>query len=358
LKLFLRHIAYSEETKSRVAEGFSLVDNTLNPRPDWFEYWPIRSTLPETLTEMAAEDYLGYFSPRFFEKTGLTAKDLEDFAMLHGTSADILLFSPQPDISAFFVNVFAGEDFFNPGFFSASQNVLATIGVASDLSKLITDSRNTVFSNYFLARPDFWRQWFALTEKIFILAESEIASMTESENSTVSGLNGMTSAPSGISPSITAEVSLGNALVDSPQSQEKSTARVLEHLPNEASTRSSAAPCWPSNATLTIPTNYGKGAHRKVFLIERIATLMIAASIPRAWRAKAYEPFRLAWSAHFTHSQHEAVLCDALKIAFQATGFSSFGARYHDLRTTALNRLYQSVSGNVGLGAGKMEHVG
>jgi hypothetical protein len=307
---------------------------------------------------MTAGDYLGYFSPRFFEKTGLTAKDLNDFATLYGNQSDILLFSPQPDISAFFVNVFAGEDFFNPGFFSASQKVLATIGVSSDLSKLITDSRNTVFSNYFLARPDFWQQWFALTEKIFTLAESEIASVTESENSADSGLNIMTSTPSGISPSTTTKVSLGNAPVDPPQSQEESTARVLEHVPNEAPTCSSAAPCRPSNATLTIPTNYGKGAHRKVFLIERIATLMIAESIPRAWNAKAYEPFRLAWSAHFTHSQQEAVLCDALKIAFQATGFSSFGAKYNDLRTTALNRLYQSVSGNVGLGAGRMEHVG
>lgn len=332
------------------------MDNSLNPRPDWFEYWPIRSTLPETLEEMADEDYLGFFSPRFFEKTGLTAQDLREFAALHGNESDILLFSPQPDISAFFVNVFAGEDFFNPGFFPASQSVLATIGVATDLSNLVTDSRNTVFSNYFLARPCFWHQWFALTEKIFLLAESEMSSATESGISEDLGQAVMASTTPRVSTGLTAKISPGNA-PDPPQCQRESETGAVEAPPKQVAKDPSAASFLPSNATLTVPTNYGNGAQRKVFLIERIATLMIAASIPHTWKAKAYEPFRLAWSAHFAHSQEEAVLCDALKIAFQATGFSSFAGKYHGLRTTALNRLYHSVSGNAGQGADRLERV-
>jgi hypothetical protein len=36
----------------------------------------------------------------------------------------------------------------------------------------VSDSRNTVHSNYFIAKPRFWRAWLSLCEQMFAIAES------------------------------------------------------------------------------------------------------------------------------------------------------------------------------------------
>ena len=40
------------------------------------------------------------------------------------------------------------------------------------LDELVSDSRNTVHSNYFIAKPRFWRAWLAVNERLFAIAES------------------------------------------------------------------------------------------------------------------------------------------------------------------------------------------
>ena len=42
----------------------------------------------------------------------------------------------------------------------------------SDLDALVSDSRNTVHSNYFIAKPRFWRAWLAINEQMFAIAET------------------------------------------------------------------------------------------------------------------------------------------------------------------------------------------
>ena len=42
----LYQIAYNAETLEQVhSSGFLVLDNLGNPRPDWYEYWPIRNFL-------------------------------------------------------------------------------------------------------------------------------------------------------------------------------------------------------------------------------------------------------------------------------------------------------------------------
>ena len=40
------------------------------------------------------------------------------------------------------------------------------------LDELVSDSRNTVHSNYFIAKPRFWRAWLAINEQLFAIAET------------------------------------------------------------------------------------------------------------------------------------------------------------------------------------------
>jgi hypothetical protein len=46
------------------------------------------------------------------------------------------------------------------------------IGCPDTLQGLVSDSKNTVHSNYFIAKPGFWRAWLAVTEALYAIAEA------------------------------------------------------------------------------------------------------------------------------------------------------------------------------------------
>ena len=69
--------------------GFLVLDNSSNERPDWFEYWPIRKfLLNETLDE---ESFYGFLSPKFKQKTNLSAAAAREFVGLEGSTTDVVL---------------------------------------------------------------------------------------------------------------------------------------------------------------------------------------------------------------------------------------------------------------------------
>lgn len=169
----LMHIGYSEATAAAIEPGFQLLDNIRNPRPDWYEIWPIRNWLHAQLSRQALDpDALyGFFSPRLRAKTGLGASELRAFAAAH-PQAELLLFSPQPDVAMPFRNVFLGGERFNPGYLAAAQGVLDAARAGVDLGRVVMDSRCAVFSNYLLATPSFWTRWMSWIDCLMALAEA------------------------------------------------------------------------------------------------------------------------------------------------------------------------------------------
>lgn len=255
----LYQIAYSEATRARIEPGYLVLDNLANPRPDWFEYWPIRRfLLDETLDD---EAFYGIFSPKFGNKTNLTHEQVTQFVQAHAAETDVFLFSPQPDMGSFFLNVFEQAEAFDAGFIDAFSAFLDSIGRSTDLRGMVMDSRQVVFSNYFVARPAFWRAWFALSEMLFAACE-DITS--------------------------------------------------------------------PLQAALTKPTTY-EGAHRKVFLMERVASFVLYTE-PQ-WRTKAADPFSMGWSeTRFRDHPVEALISDALKLAFRTQGFPEYLQAFAEVR--------------------------
>ncbi|WP_377702458.1 hypothetical protein [Pseudoduganella sp. UC29_71] len=257
----LYHIAYSPETLASVPPGFSVLDNMSGLRNDWREYWPMRTfLLRETLDP---EAYYGFFSPRFQEKTGLDAGKVTAFVHAAG-GADVVAFSPQVDMGAFFLNIFEQEELFQPGFSALSQEFVQRVGLQADLATLVMDSRHIIFSNYFVAKPAFWRAWLDLNEQLFALCERGPAD---------------------------------DAL----------------------------------RAGLTDATTYPGAVQRKVFLMERIASLLLA--IDARWTCKAYNPFGLAWSAsRLNQFRLEAILSDALKMAIREQGYAEYYEAFSAMR--------------------------
>jgi hypothetical protein len=161
--------------------------------------------------------------------------------------ADVVLFSPQPDMGAFFLNVFEQGELFDTGLIEAYEAFLAHIGRPVSLGQLIMDSSQVVFSNFFAARPAFWRAWLAINEALFAVCEG-------------------------------ADTKLRQALCQ--------------------------------------PTTYPGAVQRKVFLIERAASLLIVTQ--PEWRSVAFNPFGMGWSmSRFREHPTDAVISDALKMAFR-----------------------------------------
>ena len=258
----LYQIAYSDATLLAIEPGYSVLDNRSNPRPDWYEYWAIRQHLMNTALDEAC--FYGFFSPKFGSKTGLSHANVVAFVQMNAATADICLFSPQPDMGAFFLNVFEQAEVFDPGIINAFSAFLESVGrPTSSLATMIMDSRQIVFSNYFAARPAFWREWLALNEQLFNVCEG----------------------------------------LETPLQRE-----------------------------LTKPTTYPGGAHRKVFLMERVASFLLATQ-PH-WRTRSAETFRFAWSAtRFSEYRSEAILSDALKIAHRDQGFPEYLREFSALRS-------------------------
>ena len=169
----LHLIAYSEATHQQVQPPWLQLDNRSNPRPDWFEYGPVRQALLQHAQQGSWDEsaFYGYFSPKFSAKTGLDHTQVCSFVQQHAAQADVLLFSPQPDMGAFFLNVFEQGETFDPGLIDAYSQFLDHIGRSTPLSSMVMDTRQVCFSNYFVARPAFWRAWLELNEQLYAVCE-------------------------------------------------------------------------------------------------------------------------------------------------------------------------------------------
>lgn len=264
LPLRLFHIGYSAETRAALEPGFELLDNLENARPDWFEYWPVRRWL---LTQPLQEErFYGFFSPKFRAKTGLGAAQVAEQLQRHGAGADVLLFSPFPTQMACYLNIFEQGEVSHPGFMQTCMEALQAIGRPAPLPQLVMDCRQTVFSNYFVARPAFWREWLGWTEPLFALCEDPASSI---------------------------------------------------------------------GARLRAPTSYAGSVQLKVFLIERIASLLLTLQ-PR-WRVVAHDPFGFRHASEpAAVPQTLAVCSDALKQAYRNQGFDSYLQAFMSIRQSIL----------------------
>jgi hypothetical protein len=167
---FIRQIAYSAQTRDSRPLGFSVLDNVKNERPDWREYWPIRRFLRDS--PMREEAFYAFFSPKFGTKTGLDAKRVIDFIDRHGDDSDVLLFSPFFDQIAYPLNIFEQGAMQHRETLRTFRETVGLVAPAVDFDTLLMDSTNTVFCNFFAAKPAFWRAWLEKCERIFSIAES------------------------------------------------------------------------------------------------------------------------------------------------------------------------------------------
>jgi len=94
--------------------------------------------------------------------------------------------------------------------------------------------------------------------------------------------------------------------------------------------------CTTLGASLNAGTNHdGKIAPNKVFMIERVASLIL--STQADWKVKAYNPLLLPFSpALISRFPRELLQLDALKIAAVSQGYPQYLSMFSQLRQTLL----------------------
>ncbi|AMP16329.1 hypothetical protein [Collimonas pratensis] len=169
MKKFIHQIYYNASTCKMLDPGFVALDNTANARPDWFEFWVILNFLRNNPLEENA--WYGFFSPKFRLKTGLKSEAILSFLQKQPAATEVALFSPSWDQIAYFLNPFEQGEFWHPGLRDLSQKFCDAIDLQVDLKTLTAHSHSSVFSNYIVAKPAFWRQWQEIAEAFFAFIE-------------------------------------------------------------------------------------------------------------------------------------------------------------------------------------------
>lgn len=178
----IHQIYYSEQTRAELDPGFLPLDNGANERPDWREYWPMRRFLLGR--ELEPECYYGFFSPKFKQKTTLTAAAVGEFVRQRGGTADVISFSPFFDQMSFPLNIMelAVTNHECRETFAQSATLIAP---GFDIERSAMSSLDTIYCNFFVAKPRFWREWLARCELIFDLAEQGLTPLGQALNRVV-----------------------------------------------------------------------------------------------------------------------------------------------------------------------------
>jgi hypothetical protein len=167
LKIY--QIFYDEVTRANLDSAFIAFDNTLPKNKDWYEYSVIREViLNNTFSD---DEYIGFLSPKFTLKTGLTGVDVTQ--LLNKSNAEVISFSSEFHQIAIFKNPFEQGDFFHKGMLDLSKKILKEIGLNIDLDNLVTDQSRTIFSHYFVAKYSFWLKYLTFSEKIFSISQED-----------------------------------------------------------------------------------------------------------------------------------------------------------------------------------------
>jgi hypothetical protein len=163
----IHQIYYSPESFAALDKGFIPLDNT-HGRSDWMEYWPIRQYFLNT--PVGDDELVGFFSPRFFEKTGLTATDVHAHIEAN-PGHDVYLFNPYFHLASWHQNLFVQASRTHQGIGKVFSEVLALLDIHTDVDQSVMSSMDTVYCNYFVAKLDFWKKWLMVSEFIFQLSE-------------------------------------------------------------------------------------------------------------------------------------------------------------------------------------------
>jgi len=182
----IHQIYYSPETQAALDPGFIPLDNT-DGRKDWREYWPIRQYFMQNTTNEG--DLIGFLSPLFQQKTGLSAHDVYAHIVANPDN-DVYLFSPYFHLIAWHPNVFIQGKYSHPGIELVLNEIMRYLGMEIKVEDTIMSSLDTVYCNYFIAKVEFWKSWLAICNLIYEMSEDASSNLGQLLNNNTRYIKG------------------------------------------------------------------------------------------------------------------------------------------------------------------------
>lgn len=162
MKIF--QIYYKQEQKLTLDTKFIPYDNTENLSPDLRE-WYIWNKEFQLLYD--TEDYWGFFSPKFKEKSNLTGDQVFDH-ISNNLGIDVYLFNPCIANEALFANPWEQGDIYHPNISTIANTFLHKIGYPEiNVREILMDSSTMIFTNYIVGSKAFWKGFIEFSQKLF-----------------------------------------------------------------------------------------------------------------------------------------------------------------------------------------------
>ncbi len=178
IKLFTN--CYKKDQIDNISFGSDLWDNTKNEFPELGEYPVFREVFNSELTKNV--NYWGIVSPKFVEKTNMTAQYFKDWIETQLPSPIPLNLEKDPDIDSdklfptvYFVNpvpiveslfpstIYHGNNC-HPGLAALINRVLIRMGYSIDLNSLYMDYNTFSLCNYFVGNRIFWHYYLSFVD--------------------------------------------------------------------------------------------------------------------------------------------------------------------------------------------------
>lgn len=152
-------IYYNKETFSRLDKEFIPYDNKKNERTEWYEFEVIYNYLKKN--SLQENVWYGFLSPEFYKKTNLTGLQIKSH-LKRNEKSNVCLATSCFDQIAIYQNCFLQGEAKHPGLITATEYLLKKFKLNLPIKNLVGHSSNTVFSNYLIAKKEYWQKWYDL----------------------------------------------------------------------------------------------------------------------------------------------------------------------------------------------------
>ena len=168
--LTIHQIWYRDEQRSFLEPRMKPWDNRKNLRPEWCEYWVMRTAWFDA--EQPFDNLTGFFSWKYRQKLELDYGQIEGFVAAH-PGADCYIFSPAVFQVAFYRNVWHQAEVWHPGITRIAQGMLDDLGILVDLAGSVDHHLSTAYANLWIGSRPFWRAYIEFMERTFAYIEAQ-----------------------------------------------------------------------------------------------------------------------------------------------------------------------------------------
>jgi hypothetical protein len=163
IKIF--QIYYNQETLDKLLPGFIPLNNENSLFIDYFEFYPILNFLRNNTLQ--DNTWYGFLSPKFYEKTGLNSSKVYELLEKLCEEFDVALLSPSFEQLAYYLNPFEQGEAHHSGMMAMTQQFIDECSLKVSLRNFVTDSSTSAFSNYIIAKKEYWIEWKKIAEIFF-----------------------------------------------------------------------------------------------------------------------------------------------------------------------------------------------